>query len=89
MNWKPQDKVGDEPGMSCRTLGQCLTNLGNVTIDRRQISDRRTRRSSRRSSERRFCYKVEPCAADNAERPEKKNWHGSIGFRSRLSRTRR
>src|SRR6202047_626876 len=34
------------------------------------------------STERRFCYKVELCAAAIAERPEKKNWPGSIGFRS-------
>src|SRR5258708_39496031 len=43
-------------------------------LDRRQISDRRTRRSSRRSTERRFYYKVELCAAGTAERPEKKQF---------------
>jgi hypothetical protein len=33
MNWRPHDKLGDEPGMSCRTLVRAvLTNLGNVTI---------------------------------------------------------
>ena len=34
MNWRPHDKLGDEPGTSCRTLVRAvLTNLGNVTIE--------------------------------------------------------
>jgi len=44
-----------------------------LLLDRRQISDRRTRHFSRPSTGRRFCYKVELCAAGTAERPEKKS----------------
>ena len=44
-----------------------------LLLDRRQNSDRRTRRCLRPSTARRFCYKVERCAAGIAERPEKKS----------------
>src|SRR5258708_15509630 len=48
-------------------LADAASRSIKLLLDRRQISDRRTRRSSRPSTERRFCYKVELCAAVTAE----------------------
>jgi hypothetical protein len=27
MNWRPRDKLGDEPGMSCRTLAKAHSHF--------------------------------------------------------------
>src|ERR1700736_5567648 len=50
-----RSKSGSGATRGCRQAGRLL-------LDRRQILAQRTRRSSRPSTGRRFCYKVEPCA---------------------------